>query len=562
MPETLRAPAYEFQNGAKKLDLSALTSAGATSRVDLKNRGSELRSTRSQLGAFFSPYWLARKLVRQMLNLAGEPIESYADRKFLEPAAGLGVFALAYIDEVLERARCAGVHSREFFVAVVESVHCIEIDKNMYTIMCSTVLQHLTDNYAEYMQPYTALPHSMNTNAIVRSSNASWKLTLAGDLCGKCDVRYGFDFVATNPPFNLIKPNAKRGTTAEELTAFSDWKSAEKEAKGLLGTQGVQNWYRIFLGRIMQSFLKSAGSFAIIVPATLLADATASDLRKELLAFYELGEVSVFRENDPIFPGVSQSIVAFTAKDTALNHAHGDIRVTTDVVELVFSREDLVKRGGIIPQTRITPIFAALIESAAPNLMDTDYIQNVRGEVDVTKFSSAIVDLAADTIGYPPLIRGANIKRFSSADARQVFVGNLSSLGPKQMLSKKRRLVSQQISQHAQVRRLNFMIVPAGVLVANSCNVLAINGPSGHVTEEALLAYMNSAPVNERFKWTSSNNHVSNGELGRIPLPHAHDVRWKQLNELGLELCNRVTETDEARVDIIVLSMHSDPCCG
>jgi hypothetical protein len=72
---------------------------------------------------------------------------------------------------------------------------------------------------------------------------------------------------------------------------------------------------------------------------------------------------------------------------------------------------------------------------------------------------------------------------------------------------------------------------------------------------------MNSRPINDRFIWTSSNNHVSNGEIDALPLPHGHDKRWKMLEMLGCAQLTEISDAIDVQIDEIVIDMNANPCC-
>ena len=83
---------------------------------------------------------------------------------------------------------------------------------------------------------------------------------------------------------------------------------------------------------------------------------------------------------------------------------------------------------------------------------------------------------------------------------------------------KSQRVVGQQISNMKTSKRLKFAIVNKGNILGNSCNYLIVNENKYGLTNKALLAQLNSDIVNWYFKSKSSNNHISNFEIGNFPL--------------------------------------------
>ena len=80
------------------------------------------------------------------------------------------------------------------------------------------------------------------------------------------------------------------------------------------------------------------------------------------------------------------------------------------------------------------------------------------------------------------------------------------------------RIVGQQISNMKTNKRLKFAIVNKGHILGNSCNYLIVKQNQYGLSNKALLAQLNSDIINWYFKSKSSNNHISNFEIGNFPL--------------------------------------------
>ena len=83
-------------------------------------------------------------------------------------------------------------------------------------------------------------------------------------------------------------------------------------------------------------------------------------------------------------------------------------------------------------------------------------------------------------------------------------------------LSKKDRIVCQQVANMGLRRRLNAGIVPKEVVVANSANCIEVKTPD--LPMLTLLGLLNSSLMNWIFKKTSTNNHVNVYELDQLPI--------------------------------------------
>jgi hypothetical protein len=72
-------------------------------------------------------------------------------------------------------------------------------------------------------------------------------------------------------------------------------------------------------------------------------------------------------------------------------------------------------------------------------------------------------------------------------------------------------------------------IVPAGYYLGNSCNYIL---PQENIATKALLAILNSKPINWFFRCFSTNSNVNGYEVDNFPLPYVDNETQNYLVNL------------------------------
>ncbi|MEM3726471.1 MAG: Eco57I restriction-modification methylase domain-containing protein [Candidatus Bathyarchaeia archaeon] len=359
----------------------------------------------------------------------------------------------------------------------------------------------------------------------------------------KGDPERGFDLLVMNPPYDLLKPNrlefiklygTKNSISAVEFESLKrvlneEVKFYRESGHYSLATSNVLNLYKLMLERALYITCPT-GRLGFIVPSTLLCDESAAKLRREILSRYKIDGVFEFLESARVFTGVSQSVCIMIINKSlrgnsiplAMNLTKIDDlwKITPTIIPM-----DWVKNFSSFRIPKVNEVGWKILEKihANPKLSDLDWILNLRGEVDLTVYKDC---LSKDTGSL--LIRGNNISRYvlrRSSGRKESFIQKekfLNMLGNsiKAEHVEDRRIAGQQISNMMQRWRLKFCMVEAGMFLGNSCNYIYIKKEKSDRESLYLylLALLNSTLLNWRFKITSTNNHVSNTELGMLPI--------------------------------------------
>ncbi|MHC4183733.1 MAG: DNA (cytosine-5-)-methyltransferase, partial [Planctomycetota bacterium] len=170
-----------------------------------------------------------------------------------------------------------------------------------------------------------------------------------------------------------------------------------------------------------------------------------------------------------------------------------------------------------------------------------EYIGNLRGEIDLTKYKAQIKNE-----GEYVLIRGNSIGFFTDIslliDQEKIdYIDNSAfkrdSYDEQDKLShyKCMRIACQQISNLKTRKRLKFSLILDDIYLGNSCNYIILKndeelGDRFGINYISLLCLLNSSIYNWRFKLTSTNNHISNNELDDLTIPLLEDKKWIYIN--------------------------------
>jgi Alw26I/Eco31I/Esp3I family type II restriction m6 adenine DNA methyltransferase len=356
----------------------------------------------------------------------------------------------------------------------------------------------------------------------------------------------GFDFVVMNPPYNRLKPNVSeflrehvahsdgsippaeyadyRARIAEDVAYFRECGDF-----GLSGLNSIDT-YRLFIDRAIK-LTRKRGQLGFIVPSTLLADVSATPLRRTLITEHSVRAIYEFPEDAKVFPGVTQSVcIGVVDKDVRCRSLEacfglrgmeeiqkGDsLKITVDAIRATAG--DTLA----IPRVNARGWRILRLMHANPPLGKIGWLTCRRGELDLTLNKQNIL---SNSFG-SDLVRGSQITRYRLRSERRTETESVDlNLFMKSSNSSERlphihkpRIACQQVSNRAQRWRLKFAIVPAETVLANSCNYISLKGRMNRDYLLYLLGVLNSDLMNWRFNLTNANNHVSNRELVSLPI--------------------------------------------
>ncbi len=512
---------------------------------------------RKHFGIYYTDYSIARLIAKESLNTS-EP-DQIINYKFLEPCAGIGVFIIAYLDEVIEKL---GKIDAKIVQKIVNQIYFSDIDDEAIDILVDIIPRYIKSKYGIEAKIFPQ--NYYKGDVLFESKNNEISKVDLKKIFGISD---GFDIVLTNPPYKLLKANGNKYKDELNKNKYAlDIKKVIdfiKENKTYQFNQGTLNYYKIFLEEILEKYTHPHSKVGAIIPITLLNDKQSELLRKRIINKYKLLKIYIIPEKNEFFPNISQAFCFFALDKSAPGNV---IKINPQVI----SSRDFKNKGVEVTVSHIEKISnmaPIVIENeigwrileklnALPKLGTLSSICNARGELDLTLDKGFITKEKTSL----PLLRGNNVSEFtytaSEYYANEKFISKLSE---KQKYILKERIVCQQISNIHLEKRLKFTKIPGNMILGNSCNFLTFNeslfGTQG-VSLDYLLGVLNSLLLNWRFKITNSNNHISNYELADLPIVIPSSSEKKEIEKLVYSVKEKRTNDDVYKLNIKVFDLY------
>ena len=346
----------------------------------------------------------------------------------------------------------------------------------------------------------------------------------------------GFDAIVSNPPYLVLKPNKKLTPTAwaqlqEQINYF------RKSGVYSYSIEGMLNLYQLSI-ESMLGMLKPGGELGVICPSTLLADLSATKLRKHLLKENQVRSIRYYAEKDDLFVNVIQATCIFHLKKGGSTHEI-DINDGKRIFKIPYELiSELFPEKMEIPN--ISSVEWGILRKlkAYTKLKDIKEIRCKRGELDLSIMKGYI------TLSPTPyrLVRGnmISVDGIKSDNGEYVDPSFLMAKSPEYITKDfgRVRLICQQISNAASTRRLVFCYCNENDILGNSCNYVSAD-PEILRKMEVLL---NSPLLNWRFRITSSNNHINNYELDELPIVSFNSISLDQQFNSRASLSDYVCE--------------------
>ena len=376
-----------------------------------------------------------------------------------------------------------------------------------------------------------------------------------------------------NPPWLRIKDRFRghpdgstlRKELGEELRSLQE----EDGSLRFSTLRGNVNLYRLFLERSLQ-LVRAGGRVRLIVPDSLLREQSSAPLRRLLVDSHEWTGIWTFPESARLFTGVTQGVLILGITVDGRSEeliCHGPAEANElcskngldkDVPRFNLDRERWSRWSRMewavprLPRDRYDrQNLITIIDDLAdlPRLAESHHwlagknrLRVRVGEVDQTTWSADIRPWKKGSRG-TPFIRGIH---FRNDDVKGIWLHHPSFdssiveeaaerkqaqwRGPIQA-PKYPRLACQAIVNAQQLRRLRWVVLPAGCVLGNSVNHLELP------MEVANRIAKNRGDLNSALLWLcellndqrldawarawAANNNVNNYELEMLPLPES-----------------------------------------
>jgi len=498
-------------------------------------------NNRKTKGAYYTPYPIAHYIVHQCFQNQFKK-RNRIDLKglsILEPCVGTGIFVIAMLDFLYSLSRtCANVSSIDIANIFESSLINIDIDEEALEFIKAYLPAHACEYYGLRINSSEFESRTIKADILLEEHIAR-------------SYENAFDIIFFNPPYELLKPNSSEfRENCQNLSKikYENHRSKTENIKERIiasgnykySTQGMLNLYKLFIELTCDTLSNGNAEIGFIVPLTILGDYQCKDLRKHLLRDLSVNSISTIPEKNDFFYGITQAL-------SIINISKGTNNPYIVIRDEIRSSEELFGQAGIkvdhsfVDSMTSNDVIVPLVEEDVgilkklhkyQKLRDLDgQIGNLRGEIDLTKFKDFITD---DRTKFA-LIRGRDIEYLNDV-VKLINANKISYLRQSPELEallkrsakldhlKSSRIVCQQISNLKSSRRLKFTLVPPNIYLGNSCNYLIIKAREDlkntyGIDEYSLVCLLNSSVYDWRFKLTSTNNHISNNELGDLPIP-------------------------------------------
>lgn len=476
-------------------------------------------SDRRGRSAYYTPRHIAEAIVDRALDGLDTAAEGL---RVVDPSCGAGIFLLVAFER-LRRHRPGRAVLSEVLFGVDLDPQAVEVARLCLTL---SLLAEEPDG------PLPDLTQTIRAGDALLGSDLGWTQR--------------FDVVIGNPPYDVIEK--ARGAAARPHAIIREYAERQPLLRPALG--GKKNLYRLFLVRSLH-LLRPGGRLGMIVPLSLLADATTAPTRQFLLQNLRDLRLDAFPQKDVaarrVFRDAKLSTVVVTGTRGAPD---GRLTVQTfpwdryeDPPERCVVSADalsLLDPGQPIPLTSQAEWALCMRLHRAPGVVrlgEAAGIDISRGEINQSIRRAHITD----DPGHHRLLRGAEIAPYRlqpPSQGARVWL-NLETLAAsvrpsllqkRQRQSAQRRIALQRITGTDDARRLVALLHEPPALFADSTNAIVCERGQ----ERYLLGLLNSALWQWRFRLTSTNNNVQTGELAAMPYPErpADDAQRQRIEAL------------------------------
>lgn len=510
---------------------------------------------RKHYGVYYTDYSIARLIAQE--TLANTQLNKIMGYKFLEPCSGIGIFAIAYLDCIIENHKI----TENGIQQIVNNMFFADLDKEAISIAKKAIPLYLNRK------------HNVNVkinennfyvgNVLFDTDNG---ILFKKNLKNIFRVKEGFDIVLTNPPYKLLKDNSNK--YPEELLdskRIPTKKLVEyiHQNRTYKYNEGTLNYYKIFIEEIISNYTNDNSKIGLLIPITLLNDKQSEKLRRKILENYNVFKIYIIPERNSFFPDTCQAFCFFTFNKSTKGEfleinpsctTINDFKNESLKIDLKKIKQISESMPVIIEEKEGWGILEKI--SKHNRLRYFSSIYNLRGELDLTLDKKYITNRKTNF----PLLRGNNINEYKF-DLGELYVKDefLQKLNGKRKYLNLERLACQQISNIHSKKRLKFTKIPPQVILGNSCNFLGIEHnllDFADISLDYMLGLFNSLLLDWRFRITNSNNHVSNYEISELPIAIPSPDQKKRIESLVKGNRQEINVEYNAKLNLAVFELY------
>ena len=497
---------------------------------------------RKQTGSYFTSLDLTYSMMKELVeSLPRNVRKTLYNKTFLEPCVGTGNFVFAYLRVCRELK-----FSNENFIELLNNIYVCDINKSAIELYCKN-LKIIAQSWFGITLADSYFETHIGSGLLFDVDSNNIRYISIEEVFDLDASRTGFDIVVTNPPYKNLKAERAHYQSDEQ-------KNNDKQKYLQIGnlsnqyfsysTFGTLNLYKLFVEEITERYLSPTGICSLLIPASILSDKSCTKLRTRLLDRCSVKSIRLIPENSN-YVDSSQALCAILLQNgEKTDEILIDNAFNGNISQGTYTAIDSIiddSTGNAILILSENKYHVRNLMRKHPVIKDIKYINNLRGELDITLNKDSIV---ADETKYR-LYRGRHIGYFKTIELpeKEYVSDNFVKSTAKQQYIYQPRLVCQQIVNRSKKRRISFTLVPPNSVLANSCNFISILPNQDNVDLYFLMGILNSELIDWYFKLTSSNNHINNYEIDNFPIPISYKYKDKISNLVQQYLYNGNEET-------------------
>lgn len=375
-------------------------------------------------------------------------------------------------------------------------------------------------------------------------------------------LRGKVDIVITNPPWELLKPDARemRNMSLDQIDSYTkslkDYDS--KLAKLLPSSQPKKkfagwgtNLSRCGLEQSL-NLLSSDGVLGIIIPSSIFSDQMSEKLRTKIFSEVSLMNINFYPATSRVFKGVDQDFVSCVC----LN------RVSHETVNYELSVYDKGLKRRLVESIHLDHSFLRKNEYQIPLEHGRELVAILKKVASCTKFvhlESTNDEFAIyagremDETGFKSklkteglrFLKGRSVSRYGYSSDKAMYVS--PELKSVYQSVDHFRLVWRDVARKSQVRRMHAMVIDPDILTGNSLHVIYSKSKNKRYLK-ALSVIFNSMVFESQVRSKLSTNHISLGVVRSCYLPILNNEKIELLSsfyDVEFKTIEVLTEIEE-----------------
>ncbi|MCW2396149.1 MULTISPECIES: N-6 DNA methylase [unclassified Sphingobium] len=383
------------------------------------------------------------------------------------------------------------------------------------------------------------------------------------------DLSPRFDFVITNPPWELLKPDSREvrhlsllgaKRYKEDLRALSrvlDTRFPAARAEGAWGGWGTN------LARcgwdLSLSIARRGGVIGIILPATIMGDQSSTAIRRKAFGSNRIVDAATYPSEARLFERVDQPVVALTMHAGSRAAGKGRIRSFDAHGSLVSEQAVILNRSAMEARNWTLPFGPPSgADELAGKFSGLSTLQSWEGdrphnlwlgrELDETRLAEKVTKGTRY-----PFVKGRMISRHGVIEDPTMSVrpalctGFHSTSFP--------RAVWRDVARATSKRRMIGTVIPPGWVAGNSLHVACYrDGKLDRTT--ALHALLSSFVVEAQVRARLTTGHMSLGVVRQARMPELNDQLVGKLSSIARCAMNGGGSAAEHRLEITVAKAY------